>query len=107
MLRLSFRYVIRGIQKTLRYRNWFTDYGECEECGYRTREVRRKVVTEPTYTETGRGIETQRCDYCGHHGRSYYTIPVREKSESSGGLSSTGVGFSGGGPSGGGASGSW
>ncbi len=83
------------------YKAWFTQYGACRSCKFRTLEGETTTVTPATTTSTGK----QRIDYQCHHCHDTYTgwrtIPKKSKSSSS---SSS---FGGGSSSGGGASGSW
>ena len=85
------------------YRAWFTSYGACRSCKYRTLEGESTIVTPATTSSTGK----ERIDYNCHHCHDAYTgwrtIPKKSKSSSSSGGSS----FGGGSSSGGGASGSW
>ncbi|MCK0097238.1 TPM domain-containing protein [Yoonia sp. F2084L] len=84
------------------YRAWFSRYGACRECKFRTVEGDSRVVQSATYSSTG----LRETDYNCHHCQARYTvtttIPRKKRSSSSGG-SSRGGGRS----SGGGASGSW
>ena len=84
------------------YKAWFSRYGACRSCGYRTVEGDTTIVEPATTSSTG----LKRIDYYCHHCHDSYsvtrTIPRKSKSSSSGGGS-----FGGGSSSGGGASGSW
>ena len=84
------------------YRNWFTSYGVCPNCGYRTLHSQREVLVAATTSHSGRARVDYNCRNCQHSYSETVTIP--SKSESS---SSSSSGFSGGSSSGGGASGSW
>ncbi|WP_158221834.1 TPM domain-containing protein [Actibacterium pelagium] len=83
------------------YKAWFSQYGACRSCGYRTVEGDTTVLKTATTSSTGK----KRIDYHCHHCQDAWsvtrTIPKKSKSASSSG------GFGGGSSSGGGASGSW
>ncbi len=83
------------------YKAWFSSYGACRSCKFRTLEGETTTVKVATTTSTGK----QRIDYQCHHCHDTYTgwrtTPKKSKSSSS---SSS---FGGGRSSGGGASGSW
>ncbi|EBA14148.1 TPM domain-containing protein [Roseobacter sp. CCS2] len=85
------------------YRAWFSRYGACRECGFRTVEGDSRVVKSATYSSTG----LRETDYSCHHCDAQYTItstiPKRKRSTSSSSSGSRGGGRS----SGGGASGNW
>jgi uncharacterized protein len=85
--------------------SWFSTYGACRECRFRTLQGRSTILERATTTSTGR----KRIDYdCQHCHASYSvtkTIPKISKSSSSG--SSGSRSFGGGSSSGGGASGRW
>ncbi len=85
------------------YRAWFSKYGACRECNFRTVEGDSRVVRSASYSSSG----LRETDYNCHHCNAQYTtqsvIPRKTKSSSSSGGSSRGGGRS----SGGGASGSW
>ncbi|MEO0905112.1 MAG: TPM domain-containing protein [Pseudomonadota bacterium] len=85
------------------YRAWFSRYGACRECNFRTVEGDSRVVKSATYSSSG----LRRTDYHCHHCDARYsvtkTIPRKTKSSSSRSGGSRGGGRS----SGGGASGSW
>lgn len=84
------------------YKAWFTRYGACRSCKFRTLEGETTTVQAATTSSTGK----QRIDYQCHHCHDTYTgwrtIPKKSKSSSSSSSS-----FGGGSSSGGGASGSW
>lgn len=84
------------------YKAWFSRYGACRSCKFRTLEGETTTVRAATTTSTGK----QRIDYNCHHCHDSYTgwrtIPKKSKSSSSSSSS-----FGGGRSSGGGASGSW
>ncbi len=84
------------------YRAWFSQYGACRSCGFRTVEGDTTILEHATTSSTGR----KRIDYYCHHCQDQWsvtrTIPKKSKSSSSSGGS-----FGGGSSSGGGASGSW
>ncbi len=82
------------------YKAWFSKYGACRSCRFRTLEGETTTVRVATTTSTGK----QRIDYQCHHCHDTYTgwrtTPKKSKSSSS-------SSFGGGRSSGGGASGSW
>ena len=84
------------------YRSWFSGYGDCPRCKYRTMATQTTVLTSATTTSTGRKRIDYDCSHCDYHNQVFRTIPKKSKSSSSGGSS-----FGGGSSSGGGASGSW
>lgn len=84
-----------------RWRNWFSAYGACRECQYRSLESDREVLRAATYSSSGRARIDYNCLHCGHAYSKTVTIPRKKKSKSGGSS------FGGGRSSGGGASGSW
>lgn len=86
------------------YRAWFSRYGACRECSFRTVEGDSRVVKSATYSSSG----LRKTDFDCHHCNAQYTvtktIPRKTKSKSS---SSSGRSRGGGRSSGGGASGRW
>jgi len=86
------------------YKSWFTRYGACRECGFRTVQGTENVVVSPTYTSTGTAEVDYHCMNCDARYTVTRTIPMKTRSESS---SSGGSSFGGGSSSGGGASGRW
>ncbi|MEO3414685.1 TPM domain-containing protein [Roseovarius sp. CAU 1744] len=84
------------------YRAWFSQYGACRSCKFRTLEGDTTTVEPATTSSTGK----QRIDYQCHHCHDTYTVwrTIPKKSKSSSSSSSS---FGGGSSSGGGASGSW
>jgi len=87
----------------LRYRNWFSGYGACPQCGYRALTTTTKVLRSATTSRTGLKRLTYDCKNCSYHDTEKRVIPKVSKSSSGSGRSS----FGGGSSSGGGASGSW
>jgi uncharacterized protein len=85
------------------YRNWFSRYGACRECGFRTVEGDSRTIRSATYSSTGLRETDYNCHHCNAHYTVKTTIPKKTRSSSS---SSSG-GRGGGRSSGGGASGSW
>lgn len=85
------------------YKSWFSSYGACRSCGYRTVEGDSTILESATTSSSG----SKRVDYFCHHCKDEWyairTIPRKTSSSSSSGSSS----FGGGSSSGGGASGSW
>lgn len=92
-----------GDMQINRYKNWFSSYGACRECGYKTLESHSTVLTEATKTSTGLKRVDYDCRHCGAEYSETRTIPKVSSSSSGSGRSS----FGGGSSSGGGASGSW
>lgn len=83
------------------YRGWFSRFGACRSCGYRTLEGDTTILKSATTSSTG----LKRIDYHCHHCGDAYSVTrvIPKKSKSSSSSSS----FGGGSSSGGGASGSW
>lgn len=89
------------------YRRWFSRYGACRACGYKTMEGHSTTIRYATTTSTGLKRMNYHCRHCQYQ-HSVDSI-IAAKGESSSG-SSSGSGrssFGGGSSSGGGASGSW
>lgn len=84
-----------------RYKNWFSRYKVCEECGYKTLQATTTVLEHATTSSTGRKRIDYLCKNCKFTDYEIRTIPRRSESSSSSGS------FGGGSSSGGGASGSW
>ena len=83
------------------YRSWFTSYGACPQCNFRTLEADTTVLRSATKSSEGLKRIDYHCLHCDHDYSVERTIPrIRESSSSSGS-------FGGGSSSGGGASGSW
>lgn len=85
-----------------RYKSWFSRYGACHQCNYRTMSTTSTVITAATTSNTGTKRLDYHCRHCGFEDREFRTIPKKSKSSGSGRSS-----FGGGSSSGGGASGSW
>jgi len=85
------------------YKSWFTRYGACRTCGYKTLEGKTTIIEEATYSSTGQKRIDYDCHNCADHYVGFHTIPMKTKSSSSSSSGSSGGGSS----SGGGASGSW
>lgn len=83
------------------YRAWFSPYGACRSCKYRTLEGESTIVRAATTTSTGKERIDYNCHNCHDSYTGWRTIPKKSKSSSSSGS------FGGGSSSGGGASGSW
>ncbi|MFZ5963617.1 TPM domain-containing protein [Thalassococcus sp. BH17M4-6] len=83
------------------YKAWFSRYGACRQCGFRTVEGDETILRSATTSSSG----LKRIDYSCHHCGDAYSVErvIPRKSKSSSGSSS----FGGGRSSGGGASGSW
>ncbi|WP_039018359.1 TPM domain-containing protein [Halocynthiibacter namhaensis] len=87
------------------YHAWFSGFGACRACSYRTLEG--DSITLKRATTSSEGV--RRTDYnCHHCGETYsVTKAIPRRTESSSSSSSGGSSFGGGSSSGGGASGSW
>lgn len=83
------------------YKAWFSQYGACRSCGYRTVEGDTTILKAATTSSTGKKRIEYHCHHCQDRWSVTRTIPKKSKSSSSSG------GFGGGSSSGGGASGSW
>ena len=83
------------------YRRWFSRYGACRSCGYKTLEGTTTVLREATTSSTGQKRIDYHCHNCSTDYSELKSIP--QKSESGSSRSS----FGGGSSSGGGASGRW
>ena len=83
------------------YKAWFSRYGACRECGFRTLEGESRVTRPATRTTTGLRKTDCKCRNCHAEYVVTASIPVISNSGSSSG------GRGGGSSSGGGASGSW
>jgi uncharacterized protein len=88
------------------YRAWFSRYGACRACGFRTVEGTTTILESATTTSTGRKRVDYHCHNCEDRYSVEHTIPRRSQSQSSGSGSSRSS-FGGGRSSGGGASGRW
>lgn len=85
------------------YKSWFTRYGACRSCGYKTLESDTTILESATTSSTGRKRIDYTCRHCHDSWSVTRVIPKQSSSSSSSGGSS----FGGGSSSGGGASGSW
>jgi uncharacterized protein len=85
------------------YKRWFSRYGACNACGYKTMEGDTTIIRHATTSSTG----LKRIDYHCHHCQHRYSVDriISKKSESSSGSGRSS--FGGGRSSGGGASGRW
>jgi uncharacterized protein len=94
-------------------RAWFSGYGRCSSCSYRTMKTYSSTIQAATTYSEGQAEVTEDCDHCNHHSVSYRTIPRIQESTSSSsggssfGGSSGGSSFGGGSSGGGGAGSSW
>lgn len=84
------------------YKAWFSSYGACRSCGYKTVEGDTTILQSATTSSTGLKRIDYHCHNCGDRWSATRTIPKKSSSSSSSGSS-----FGGGSSSGGGASGSW
>lgn len=92
----------------LPYKTWFSIYGRCPQCSYRTYyQVYNRTIRAATYTSSGLGEKKHNCKHCGHTQRRTYTIPKKQRSSSSSSSSSSGGSWGGGSSGGGGAGSSW
>ena len=92
-----------GHVKVEAYKSWFSGYGACPECAYKTLEGDETILVSATTSRSGKKRIDYSCHHCGHAYSETRTIPKKSKNSSSSGGSS----FGGGSSSGGGASGSW
>jgi len=92
-----------GHMDIVRFRNWFSSYGACPQCGYHALSTTSTVLRAATKSSTGQKRLDYDCRHCGFHDSELRTIPKVSSSSSGSGRSS----FGGGSSSGGGASGSW
>lgn len=84
------------------YKSWFSRYGACPSCAYKTLEGDETVLRSPTKSSAGLKRIDYLCRHCGHAYDETRSIPkLSDRSSSSGGS------FGGGSSSGGGASGGW
>lgn len=88
-----------------RYPAWFSRYGSCPSCSYRTLNSETTVLQTATTSRSGRKRIDYSCENCGYQNSETRTIPRRSKNRSSSGSGRSS--FGGGRSSGGGASGSW
>lgn len=93
---------------------WFSGYGRCGHCNYRTSSSHSRTITPATYDSSGLAEVTTRCANCGHQSTHTRTIPRLQRPSSSsssshrgGGGGGGGRGFGGGSSGGGGAGSSW
>ncbi len=106
--------------RTLRQGKWFSGYGKCGSCSYKTEKSSSTTLVSATYDHGGQVQITETCSHCNAH-RSYIRHTARRtrpststssfssgsSSRSSSGSSSRSSGFGGGRSSGGGAGSSW
>jgi uncharacterized protein len=85
------------------YRSWFSNYGACRTCNYRTLAGTTTIIEHATTSSEGLKRVDYHCKNCDDSYSTHVTIPKKSKSSSS----SSGGSFGGGSSSGGGASGSW
>ena len=88
----------------------------CPKCKKFKLKTTRKIITEATYTSSGKELVIRDCSFCGFHDEKIRTIPRKSRTTTGGfffgGGSSSGGGggfggFGGGSSGGGGASGGW
>lgn len=79
----------------------------CPKCGAVALSRKREVITPPTRTEAGVGLQHMTCSACGFIDRLSYAIPFATAVDHDRSSSSDHGGFGGGSSSGGGASGKW
>lgn len=84
------------------YKAWFSQYGACRSCGFRTVQGDSTTLEHATTSSSGKKRIDYSCHHCGDEWSVIRTIPRKSSSSSSSGSS-----FGGGSSSGGGASGSW
>lgn len=98
--------------KIVRFDKWFSGYGACRSCGYKTLESVRAIESSATEHTTGRARITYKCETCDFKEVKYETIPrITPADHSSSSFSSSSSSFSSSSSSSssssGGASGSW
>lgn len=84
------------------YKSWYSPYGACRSCGFKTVQGNTTTLQSATTSSTGLKRIDYHCHNCGDAWSATRTIPKKSSSSSSSGSS-----FGGGSSSGGGASGSW
>lgn len=103
------------------YKTWFKFVRKCPKCKERTQVFKSNTVTRSaTYSSSGSGYKTYKCENCKHVVTKHYTIPRKTPPSSSNssyssssssswssGSSSSGGSWGGGSSSGGGAGSSW
>ena len=100
--------------RTLRHGKWFSGYGTCSSCSYKTEKSTSTTLVSATYDHGGQVQITETCTHCNAH-NSYIRHTARRTRPSTstssfssgGGSSSRSSGFGGGRSSGGGSSSSW
>lgn len=85
------------------YKSWFSSYGACRSCNYRTLAGTTTIIEHATTSAEGLKRVDYHCKNCDDSYSTHITLPRKSKSSSS----SSGGSFGGGSSSGGGASGSW
>jgi uncharacterized protein len=110
--------------RTFRHGKWFSGFGKCGACGYKTAKSISQTIVHATYDHGGQVLITEDCAHCKHHSeRTRYTAartrPLPPTSTSHGRSYSIGSssrpsygssrssGFGGGSSRGGGAGSSW
>ncbi|MBA3393347.1 MAG: TPM domain-containing protein [Deltaproteobacteria bacterium] len=102
--------------RTLRHNKWFSGYGTCSSCSYKTASSDSRTIVHATYDHGGQVEVTERCMHCSRvHSYTRYTSQLTRPTSSTGSSSSSSSyssgggssGFGGGSSSGGGAGSSW
>ncbi len=102
--------------RTLRHNKWFSGYGTCSSCSYKTASSDSRTIVHATYDHGGQVEVTERCMHCSRvHSYTRYTSQLTRPTSSSGSSSSKSSyssgggssGFGGGSSRGGGAGSSW
>jgi uncharacterized protein len=108
--------------RTFRHGKWFSGYGKCGACGYKTCRSSSETIVHATYDHGGQVRITEDCAHCNHHSeRIRYTSARTRPSTTSSSFGSSGSsrssyssssssrssGFGGGSSRGGGAGSSW
>lgn len=92
---------------TLIRRNYVREH-TCPRCSQRNVKISRETVVDASYSVSGTGRKTRRCESCGYYDESTYIIAqLMHESSSSSDVGGGGGSSDGGSSSGGGASGSW
>jgi len=92
----------------LSYAKWFTKYGACPECKFRTyHKASTTVLQHATYSSSGSMEVIHECKNCNYQKRNIVVIPMKTRSSSGGGSGGGGGSWGGGSSGGGGAGASW
>jgi len=91
--------------RTLRHNKWFSGFGRCSSCSYKTLSSSSSTIVSATYDHGGQVQVTEDCRNCSYHNTyTRYTSKLTRPSTSSSSYSSSSSRSSGGGSFGGGSS---